>query len=212
MGDLFESLRRPERLAEGAIFLPSAVLDEAEAIMAMIGQVSARSPFRYLTTPGGGQMSVAMTGCGSLGWHADHTGYRYTPTDPLTDAPWPEMPAWLSGLAGRVAAEAGYEGFEPQVCLINQYRPGSRMGLHQDRDEACLSAPIVSISLGLPARFLFGGPMRSSPRQVFALHHGDAVVWGGPSRLFYHGVSTIKAGVAPLTDNFRYNLTFRKVR
>jgi DNA oxidative demethylase len=154
-------------------------------------------------------MSVAMTNCGAAGWVTDRRGYRYDRTDPLTGKPWPSMPPALRYLAQRAAAEAGYPGFEPDACLINRYAPGSRLTLHQDKNERDFGAPIVSVSLGLPAKFLFGGLERNDRAQRVMVHHGDVTVWGGPSRLVFHGVDTLKDGEHPATGRCRINLTFR---
>jgi alkylated DNA repair protein (DNA oxidative demethylase) len=155
-------------------------------------------------------MSVAMSNCGTAGWVSDLRGYRYVPADPLTGKPWPEMPEVIAGLARRAAEAAGFPEFAPDACLINRYEPGARMGLHQDRDEADRSAPIVSISLGLPATFLFGGLTRKVPTRKIALEHGDVVVWGGPLRLAYHGIAPLADGMHPATGRARLNLTLRK--
>ena len=163
-----------------------------------------------MTVRGGHRMSVAMTNCGRLGWTSDENGYRYTATDPQTGRPWPDMPALFLRIAQTAAAQAGFQGFDPDACLINRYEPRAKMGSHQDKDEKDLNTPIVSLSLGLPATFLFGGPRRSDPVQRYRLESGDVVVWGGPARLNYHGIATLRDGEHPLTGNIRYNLTFRK--
>ena len=153
-----------------------------------------------------------MTNCGSAGWIADRTGYRYGANDPETGKPWPAMPPLLRDLACRAADRAGFFGFSPDVCLVNRYVPGARLSLHQDRDELDLAAPIVSVSLGLPAIFLFGGRKRSDKVRRYRLEHGDVAVWGGPARLVYHGVAPLADGEHPLVGRQRINLTFRKVR
>jgi alkylated DNA repair protein (DNA oxidative demethylase) len=163
-----------------------------------------------MLTPGGARMSVAMSNCGEVGWISDRRGYRYDGIDPETGRPWPSMPAVLRGLAVRAAAKAGFEGFEPDACLLNRYAPGTRLSLHQDRDERDLLAPVVSVSLGLPAVFLFGGLRRADRAQRIALVHGDVVVWGGRQRLAFHGVTPLADGVHALTGRCRINLTFRK--
>lgn len=180
-------------------FAPDDTLARVEAI-------AAAAPFRHMITPGGFRMSVAMTNCGALGWVSDRSGYRYSPVDPETGLPWPPMPESFLRLASEAAASANFPAFVPEACLINRYAPGAKMSLHQDRDERDLSQPIVSVSLGLPAVFLFGGPSRKDPVQRIALEHGDVVVWGGPARLFYHGVMPLKEGARP----YRFNLTFRR--
>lgn len=199
-----------ETLGEGAFVLRGFALPVAEALLAEIARLSAQSPFRHLVTPGGKSMSASMTNCGSLGWVSDRRGYRYDPVDPLSGEGWPPMPATFAELAQRAADAAGYPDFAPEACLVNRYTPGSRLTLHQDRDEKHYDKPIVSVSLGLPAIFLWGGLARSGrPRRV-PVSHGDVVVWGGPSRLVFHGIHDLASGDHPLTGGLRYNLTFRQ--
>jgi alkylated DNA repair protein (DNA oxidative demethylase) len=205
-------LGNDQRIGDGAWLLPGFALDEAPALLLAIEQVAAQAPFRNMVTPWGQSMSVAMTNCGAFGWVTDRQGYRYTERDPVSGEPWPPMPAPFLTLAQRAAAHCGYGDFDPDVCLINLYVPGARMGAHQDRDEGNLAAPIVSVSLGLPATFLWGGKQRSDKARRFRLEHGDVVVWGGPSRLTYHGVAPLADGQDPATGARRYNLTFRRAR
>ena len=200
----------PQVLAPGAVLLPGAALDDAPALLAAIRDVLARAPLRQMVTRGGFKMSVAMSNCGALGWISDRRGYRYAPLDPERDAPWPAMPPVLQALATTSATRAGFAGFVPDACLINRYAPGARMALHQDRDEADFSQPIVSLSLGLPAVFLFGGLERGDKPARIPLAHGDVLVWGGPARLRFHGVMPVKEGGHPATGACRLNLTFRK--
>jgi DNA oxidative demethylase len=201
-----------ESIAEGAVLLRGFALSFEADLVAALRDIEVQAPFRHMVTPGGHQMSVAMTNCGSFGWVTDRTGYRYDPNDPDTGTPWPPMPASFRVLAGQAAAEAGFDGFAPEVCLINRYVPGARMSLHQDRDELDLGAPIVSVSLGLPAIFLLGGLKRSDKTRRFRLEHGDVVVWGGSARLIFHGVAPLADGEHPLMGRQRINLTFRKAR
>ena len=214
--DLFDSaseLQPPrQQLADGAVLLRGLAARHQSELVAALHDVAAAAPFRHMVTPGGHQMSVAMTNCGSVGWVTDRTGYRYDRNDPETARPWPAMPLSFRELAGQAAAEAGFSGFSPDACLINRYRPGARMSLHQDRDEHDFSAPIVSVSLGLPAIFLFGGLKRSDKPQRFRLEHGDVVVWGGPARLAFHGVAPLADGEHGLMGRQRINLTFRRAR
>ncbi|MBD3655912.1 MULTISPECIES: DNA oxidative demethylase AlkB [Marinobacter] len=200
----------PEPLAPGAVVLRGYAAGVAGALLAAITEVAAGAPFRQMKTPGGYTMSVAMTGCGEVCWVTDQTGYRYQAGDPLSGQPWPAMPEPFLRLAGEAAAAAGYRDFIPDACLINRYCPGSRMSLHQDRDERDFDQPIVSVSLGLPATFQFGGETRRVRPVNVPLSHGDVVVWGGPARLRYHGVLRLKQGWHPLTGEYRYNLTFRR--
>lgn len=183
-----------------------------QILLPLIESIAARSPFRHLTTPGGGRMSVAMTNCGPLGWVSDRTGYRYSPVDPLTDSGWPAMPAEFRALALRAAAASGFPEFDPDACLINRYEIGARMGAHRDADETNFQQPIVSVSLGLPATFVFYGLTRGGKGSPVPLADGDVLVWGGPARLRYHAVRPIKPAQHLLTGSLRYNLTFRRGR
>ena len=201
---------RDEALADGAVVLRGFALDRVEALRADVARVAAAAPFRHLVTPGGFRMSVAMTNCGELGWVSDRRGYRYDPVDPESGAHWPPLPDAFRALARDAAARAGYPAFVPDACLVNRYAPGARLSLHQDRDEKDLRAPIVSVSLGLPAVFLWGGDARGDKVARLPLHHGDVVVWGGPSRLRFHGVAPLKDGEHPFAGGNRINLTFRK--
>ena len=201
-----------EVLAPGAVVLRGFATACDAALKDDVARVSAAAPFRHLITPGGFRMSVAMTNCGDLGWVSDSRGYRYDPVDPESGERWPALPDAFRALARDAAARAGYEGFVPDACLINRYAPGARLSMHQDRDEKDLRAPIVSVSLGLPAVFAWGGDERADKARKVALHHGDVVVWGGPSRLRYHGVLALKDGQHPFAGGHRINLTFRKVR
>lgn len=209
---LFDPPCRDLELAPGARVLGGFAQAEAPALLEAVAAIAAQAPFRHLTTPGGQSMSVAMTNCGDAGWVSDRRGYRYEGADPLSGRPWPAMPPLLRDLAARAAATAGFDGFDPDAGLINRYVPGARMGAHQDRDEAEMGAPIVSVSLGLPATFLWGGTQRGGKMARVPLLHGDVVVWGGPSRLVFHGVDPLKDGDHPLTGAVRYNLTFRRAR
>ena len=201
-----------EELAPGAWVSHGFAFDVATELLTEIERIAARSPFRHLVTPGGQTMSVAMTNCGNVGWFSDRRGYRYTEVDPETGKPWPAMPVVCRKLAREAASEAGFRGYAPDVCLINRYEIGTRLTLHRDHDDRDHRAPIVSVSLGLPATFLFGDLARKDPQRRIPLAHGDVVAWGGPSRMRYHGVLPIKAGEHPLTGARRYNLTFRVAR
>lgn len=201
-----------EQLALGAWVLRGFAIEAAETLLAEVARIAAATPFRHLITPGGRRMSVAMTNCGAVGWFSDRRGYRYTEADPETGEPWPAMPDSFARLARDAASEAGFENYAPDVCLINRYDAGTRLTLHQDHDEHDRRAPIVSVSLGIPATFLFGGLARKDPQRRVSLVHGDVVVWGGQSRMRYHGVLPIKDGEHPLTGALRINLTFRVAR
>jgi alkylated DNA repair protein (DNA oxidative demethylase) len=212
--DLFEpeapAPPREEPLAPGAVVLRGFAREADAALFAGLQAVTAQSPFRHLITPGGFRMSVAMTNCGELGWVSDETGYRYDGIDPQTGKHWPAMPEAFVELAAGAAARAGYAGFAPDACLINRYVPGARFSLHQDKDEKDYRAPIVSVSLGIPAVFQFGGSARADKAARVPLQHGDVVVWGGPARLRYHGVLPLRPAQHPFMGECRINLTFRK--
>ncbi|CAM3346162.1 DNA oxidative demethylase AlkB [Cupriavidus taiwanensis] len=217
--DLFDDLPEDcaatpiiEPLADGAVVLRGAARASAEVLLADVQTILALAPWRHMVTPGGLKMSVAMTNCGACGWVSDARGYRYDAVDPLSGQAWPDMPASFRELAASAAEQAGFAGFAPDACLINRYVPGTRLSLHQDRDERDFTAPIVSVSLGLPAVFLFGGMRRADKPQRIRLAHGDVVVWGGPSRLAFHGVAPLADGDHPLLGPLRINLTFRKAR
>ena len=209
MSDLFDPPAKTS-IGPGAVLLHRYALEIDDTLVADLRRITALSPFRQMTTPGGFRMSVAMTNCGALGWVTDKTGYRYDPIDAETGRPWPLMPESFMRLAASAAEDAGFDGFMPDGCLMNRYEPGAKLSLHQDKDEKDFSAPIVSASLGLPATFLFGGDKRSDKTIRIPLEHGDVVVWGGPARLRYHGVSAVKAGEHPKLGACRINLTFRK--
>ncbi len=212
--DLFDEMEVPararEEMAAGAVLLRGGALSFESEVLAAIEAIAAAAPFRRMTTPGGFVMSVAMTNCGAAGWVTDRTGYRYARHDPATGRPWPGLPASFAALAKAAATEAGYRDFVPDACLVNRYEPGARLSLHQDKDEADLAHPIVSVSLGLPATFQFGGLERGDPVIRYALRHGDVAVWGGPSRLCHHGVAALKKGEHPKTGRCRINLTLRR--
>jgi alkylated DNA repair protein (DNA oxidative demethylase) len=201
---------RHELLAPGAWLLHGFALSLQTELLAAVEQIGDFAPFRHLETPGGFRMSVAMTNCGSLGWVSDRSGYRYEPRDPLSERPWPAMPPAFAELAAAAAGAAGFPNFAPDACLINRYQPGARLTLHQDKDERDFEEPIVSVSLGLPAVFLFGGDLRSDKQRRVPLQHGDVVVWGGPARLRHHGVLALKEGHHGLLGSQRLNLTFRR--
>ena len=206
---LFE-LPAVQTLAQQALLLRHYALPYERAILTAIDSVLALAPLRHMRTPRGHPLSAAMSNCGALGWISDAQGYRYAPVDPQSGDAWPGLPEPLLQLARTAADAAGFAAFEPDVCLINRYAVGASMGLHIDRDERDKAAPIVSVSLGLPANFLFGGARRSDAVQRVALQHGDVVVWGGASRLYYHGVARVGTGSHALTGPYRFNLTFRK--
>jgi alkylated DNA repair protein (DNA oxidative demethylase) len=209
MSDLF-ALDPRQALCDGAVLLRGRALATDTALLDAIEIIAAQSPFRRMVTPGGFQMSVAMTNCGRVGWVTDRTGYRYDARDPDSGGAWPAMPDLFRTLAREAADEAGFAGFAPDACLINRYEPGTRLSLHQDKDEQDYSHPVVSVSLGLPATFQLGGLKRGDRPIKVPLRHGDVVVWGGPARLAYHGVLALKDGDHPLVGRRRFNLTFRK--
>ena len=214
--DLFASVAdaggSQETIAEGAVLLRGFARPVETELIAALHEIEVQAPFRHMVTPGGYAMSAAMTNCGGFGWVTDRTGYRYDASDPLSGKPWPAMPPSFRALADQAADRAGYAGFSPDACLVNRYEPGAKMSLHQDRDEQDFGAPIVSVSLGLPAIFLFGGLKRSDKPRRFRLEHGDIVVWGGPTRLFFHGVAPLADGEHAMLGRRRINLTFRRAR
>lgn len=210
MLDLPDTRPAHERIADGAYLLRGFALKVVTALVTEIEHIETAAPFRHLETPGGFRMSVAMTNCGTLGWVSDRRGYRYTTQDPLSGQPWPAMSLLFATLAERAARAAGFDDFKPDACLVNRYVPGARLTLHQDKDENDFSAPIVSVSLGLPAVFLFGGNSRKDKQRRIPVQHGDVVVWGGPARLYHHGVLPLKDGHHPLLGQQRVNLTFRR--
>ncbi len=209
-GDLAET--RDIQLAPGAMLLSGFARPLEAVLIDAVKAIIAHAPFRHLITPGGHRMSVAMTNCGRVGWVSDRTGYRYDPIDPESSKPWPQMPAAFAQIAEQAAAKAGFADFHPDACLINRYEPGAKLSLHQDKDELDFNAPIVSVSLGLPATFLFGGLNRTDKTVRYRLTHGDVVAWGGPARLAFHGVMPLADGEHPLLGAQRINLTFRKTR
>ncbi|MBS1852951.1 MAG: DNA oxidative demethylase AlkB [Acidobacteria bacterium] len=199
-----------EEIVGGAFLLRAFALAREAALLAAVEAIAKVSPFRHMITPGGFRMSVAMTNCGGLGWITDRRGYRYDAIDPETGRKWPAMPPEFSQLAVEAAGEAGFSGFHADACLINRYAPGTRLTLHQDKNEQDYTAPIVSVSLGVPATFLFGGIERGDKARRILVTHGDVVVWGGPARLRYHGIAPLKAAQHPKLGEYRINLTFRK--
>ncbi|XID74449.1 DNA oxidative demethylase AlkB [Alkanindiges sp. WGS2144] len=199
-----------EKIGEQAVVLRGLVNPMEKELIRVIEQITAISPFRHMRTAYGGSMSAALTSCGELGWVADQQGYRYQAIDPLTGQPWPSMPALFLRLAQQAASQAGFESFRPSSCLMNEYTVDARMGLHQDKDEINLNYPVVSVSLGIPAIFLWGGLNRKDATQKIGLFHGDVVVWGGVDRLRFHGIAPLKPACHPLLGERRINMTFRQ--
>ena len=208
--DLFSATADIEPIATASAVLRGFALQEELAVIAAVESIAAQAPFRHMVTPGGFRMSVAMTNCGDFGWVSDRKGYRYDALDPLSTKPWPLMPEMFSSLAAAAAIKAGFSDFIPDACLINRYQPGARMTLHQDKNEQDFSQPIVSVSLGVSATFLFGGFERSDHALRILLNHGDVVVWGGVDRLRFHGILPVKQAAHLLLGDQRINLTFRK--
>jgi len=214
MADLFADLIAPdaEQILPDVFLLKNFALTQAEQLFNAISHIETQSPFRKMQTPGGYSMSAAITNCGEVGWHTDRKGYHYSKVDPETQQAWPAMPLCFEQLAQQAAQLAGFNDFTPDVCLMNRYEVGAKMGLHQDKDEQDFSKPIVSVSLGLPIVFQFGGANRNDPKQRIPLEHGDVIVWGREARRYYHGVLTLKPGQHALTGAYRYNMTFRRAR
>ncbi len=201
-----------EAITLGAVILRGFARECAAELLRLVAQITDDAPWRHMRTPSGHRMSVAMTNCGTYGWLSDERGYRYADHDPISGRPWPPMPKGLFELADAAATAAGFAGFAPDACLINRYVPGAKVSLHQDLDERDTQAPIVSISLGIPAVFRFGGSTRKGPTRAFRLIHGDIAVWGGPARHAYHGVDPIPEAQHALTGGVRINLTLRRAR
>jgi alkylated DNA repair protein (DNA oxidative demethylase) len=212
--NLFESVSQTESSKEvlrpGAMLLRRFAQKYETELFAGLREVTVKAPFRHMVTSAGFRMSVAMTNCGAFGWITDETGYRYDRVDPETNSAWPGMPDCFLTLASTAAAEGGFEEFHPDACLINRYEPGSKLSLHQDKNERDFEQPIVSVSLGVSATFLFGGSRRSDKTERIPIEHCDVIVWGGPARLRYHGIMALKEGFHPLAGGYRFNLTFRK--
>lgn len=212
--NLFDSISdnrlSKEDICPGAVLLRGFSLQDEDALLAALENVTTQAPFRHMITPGGFRMSVGMTNCGALGWITDRKGYRYDTIDPESGKKWPVLPESFLKLATSAAEESGFHNFIPDACLINRYAPGARLSLHQDRNERDYTQPIVSVSLGLPAVFLFGGEERADKTIRIHVEHGDIIVWGGPARLRYHGIQPLKEGLHPLLGGYRFNLTFRK--
>lgn len=209
--DLFSIQEKYQKIADGAYWIQAFLNGKEPLLLQEILKIEQVSPFRHLQVPNGAYMSVAMTNVGKFGWVSDLKGYRYQMNDPMTGKAWPQIPEKFYNLAQQAAALVGYQDFTPNACLINKYQVGAKMSLHQDKDEGDFSKPIVSFSLGLPVFFQFGGRHRQDTAQKYWLEHGDVLVWGGPSRLNYHGVLPLRAGCHSLCGSYRYNLTFRQV-
>lgn len=213
-GDLFggvtfeEAAREP--LGDGAVVLRGFARTDRARLLDAVRAIAAAAPFRHMVVRGGRRMSVAMTSCGSVGWVTDESGYRYDRLDPATGRPWPPLPDLFLALAARAAHQAGFRGYEPDSCLLNEYASGTRLSLHRDADERDFTQPIVSVSLGIPGVLLWGGLARGNTTRRVRLESGDVVVWGGPARLVYHGVESVAEDVDPLAGSRRFNLTFRK--
>lgn len=197
-------------LQPGLVYCPG-LFERAtqERLIGAIREVVRAAPLFTPVMPGTGKpFSVRMTNCGPLGWVSDRAGYRYQPHHPGTGAPWPAMPAILLDLWRRIA----HTPHPPEACLVNYYAASARMGLHQDRDEADLSAPVVSVSLGAGALFRYGGVARSDPTRSVRLNSGDVVIIGGESRLAFHGIDRLYPGTSTLVpEDGRINLTLRRV-
>ncbi|MFK8080438.1 MAG: alpha-ketoglutarate-dependent dioxygenase AlkB [Granulosicoccus sp.] len=195
-------------ICPGMYLLPGFA--DSSELQAPLQQVLAVSPLRQMQTSRGFSMSVHTSNCGKVGWISDRKGYRYVELDPVSGQPWQAMPEEFAALATAAAAVAGFANFEPDACLINHYQPGTQMGAHQDRDESDFSQPIVSVSLGIDARFFVIGPEKRGKSTPVDLSDGDVVVFGGPARRYYHGVRKLKESTHSRFGAARWNLTFRK--
>lgn len=205
-----DAVPAPSAIGSRAFLLRGFALPCVKEVLAAVATIKNSAPFRHMVTPGGFVMSVALTNCGALGWTTDRRGYRYTRVDPMTGKAWPPMPPAFKELARAAAAAAGFPGFQPDACLVNRYAPGAKLTLHQDKNEKDFEAPIVSVSLGMTATFLFGGLKRAELTAKIPICHGDVAVWGGEDRLRFHGVMPLKGNAHPLLGHERINLTFRK--
>ena len=205
MSDLFS---QSIEIVPGMVVLPGFA--DSEVLQPILERVLAQNPLRQMQTSRGFLMSVHTSNCGEVGWVSDRRGYRYATEDPLTGEPWHPMPPALQSLATRAADVSGFSDFKPDACLINHYRPGTQMGAHQDRDESDFNQPIVSVSLGIDARFFVIGPSKKGKSTPVDLSDGDVMVFGGPARRYYHGVRKLKESTHPRFGAVRWNLTFRK--
>jgi len=196
-----------EEIFPGATLMRGlAQAQDGEFLEAMQGVLSA-APLHHATTPTGLPMGVMVSDCGT----PEAFRRRWDPANPAVRQMWPPMPRALLDFSLRCAVRAGFPLFRPDTCHVNRYQAGTKLGLHQDRHECDMSQPIVSVSFGLECVFLLGGLERTDSPKRILLEHGDVIVWGGPSRMRFHGVQPLKPGHHPLTGPYRYNLTFRKV-
>ena len=182
----------------------ASLIDEVKSVVQ-------RAPLRYMQTPGGKKLNISMTNCGEYGWISESSGYRYTKHDPTSGQKWPNMPESFQLLAMQAARKCDFNGFKPNACLINHYKLGRNLTAHQDKNEPDLSQPIVSVSLGMSARFQIYGDSRNNKPLEIELYDGDVMVWGRSARLIYHGVKTNHSIPHPILGTHRINLTFRSV-
>jgi alkylated DNA repair protein (DNA oxidative demethylase) len=196
-----------EEVHPGAVLMRGLALAEDREFLAAVDGIAAAAPLHQAYTPAGQRMSIMVTDCGDSRAFAN----RWTANNPGSPRHWPPMPEVLREFAVYAASRAGFPRFRPDACHINRYQAGNKLGLHQDRHECDLTQPIVSVSFGLQCTFLFGGFERTSPARHILLEHGDVFVWGGPSRMRFHGVQPLKPGSHLLTGPYRINLTFRKI-
>jgi len=196
-----------EEIFPGAVLMRSLALPQDNEFFTAAEAIIAARPLHHTTTPSGLPMGVMVTDCGDSRAFAN----RWDTANPERMRLWPPMPPLLRDFAIRCAVRSGFPQFRPDACHINRYQAGTKLGLHQDRHECDWTQPIVSLSFGLECIFLLGGLQRTDKPRRILLEHGDVIVWGGPSRMRFHGVQPLKPGHHPLTGPYRYNLTFRKI-
>jgi alkylated DNA repair protein (DNA oxidative demethylase) len=196
-----------EEVFPGAVLMRGLALPDDREFLSAVEDILIAAPLHHAVTPSGLPMGVMVTDCGDPRAFAN----RWDPNNPERVRIWPPMPRILQEFALRCAVRSGFPRFRPDALHINRYQAGTKLGMHQDRHECDMTQPIVSVSFGLECTFLLGGLQRIDKPKRILLEHGDVIVWGGPSRMRFHGVQPLKPGSHPLTGPYRYNLTFRKI-